>query len=249
VNTAPVAVNDSYSVSGAALAVVVPGVLGNDYDADVPANSLTAVLVDGPAHGVLSLSANGGFSYTPTSGFNGTDTFTYQANDGQTNSLMATVTITVSNQVQFRITSIIVSNGVAWITWNSVAGQTYHLQYKDSLSGSSWNDLPPDVTATGPTTTATNALGNATQRFYRVVLGTAAIPQPKILSLIQTNGVATITWSAVAGRSYRLQYKASLTDASWTDLLPDVPAIGQTAGKSDTIDSAPQRFYRIMLMP
>jgi hypothetical protein len=105
------------------------------------------------------------------------------------------------------------------------------------------------VTATGPTTTVTNALGNATQRFYRVALGTAAIPQPIIISLIQTNGVATITWSAVAGRSYRLQYRASLTDASWTDLLPDVPATGPTASTPDPVGSLPQRFYRIKLVP
>jgi hypothetical protein len=76
----------------------------------------------------------------------------------------------VSNQVQFRITSIIVSNGVAWITWDSVAGRTYHLQYKDSLSDLSWNDLAPDVTATGPTAGKSDAVDNVPQRIYRIKL-------------------------------------------------------------------------------
>jgi predicted transcriptional regulator len=169
-NVAPVAAGGSYIVSNATLTVTAPGVLGNDFDADVPANSLTAVLVEGPAHGALSLSANGGFSYTPTSGFNGTDTFAYQANDGQTHSAVATVTITVSNQVQFRITSIIVSNGVAWIAWDSVSGQTYHLQYKDSLSDPSWNDLAPAVTATGPTAGKSDTVDSVPQRIYRIKL-------------------------------------------------------------------------------
>ena len=37
-----------------------------------------------------------GFSYTPTNNYVGTDSFTYQANDGVTNSSPATVTITVT---------------------------------------------------------------------------------------------------------------------------------------------------------
>ena len=43
---------------------------------------LTAVLVSGPAHGTLTLNADGSFTYTPDANFNGTDSFTYKANDG-----------------------------------------------------------------------------------------------------------------------------------------------------------------------
>ena len=59
----------------------------------------------GPTNGTLSLSANGSFTYTPNSGFSGTDTFRYVANNGfwsldnsvpmSANSNEATVTITV----------------------------------------------------------------------------------------------------------------------------------------------------------
>src|SRR5262249_41776658 len=38
---------------------------------------------------------NGAFTYTPASGFSGTDTFTYKANDGHLDSNVAMVTITV----------------------------------------------------------------------------------------------------------------------------------------------------------
>ncbi len=70
------------------------GVLDNDTDAD--GNSLTATLVSGPANGVLALSVDGTFTYTPNADFYGTDTFTYRANDGTVNSNVATVTITVT---------------------------------------------------------------------------------------------------------------------------------------------------------
>ncbi len=95
VNDAPVAANDSYSTNeDAPLSVAAAGVLAND--SDVEGNPLSAVLVSGPANGLLTLGADGSFSYTPNSNFNGTDSFTYRANDGAANSNLATVTITVN---------------------------------------------------------------------------------------------------------------------------------------------------------
>jgi len=97
-NDAPVAVNDSYSVNqDTTLTVAAPGVLANDSDVDTAA--LTAVLVS-TTNGTLTLSASGGFTYTPNAGFVGTDSFTYKANDGQLDSNTATVTITVQAVAQ-----------------------------------------------------------------------------------------------------------------------------------------------------
>ncbi|MEA4931871.1 MAG: Ig-like domain-containing protein, partial [Anaerolineaceae bacterium] len=95
VNDAPVAVNDTYSTSfETTLTVALPGVLDNDTDAD--GDTLTAALVTGVNNGSLTLNANGSFTYTPNANFNGVDTFTYKANDGTTDSNVATVTITVT---------------------------------------------------------------------------------------------------------------------------------------------------------
>jgi len=68
-------------------------VLGNDEDVD--GNPLQVVRVSDPTHGSLSLSANGSFIYTPQANFTGTDSFTYKAYDGATDSNEAIVTITV----------------------------------------------------------------------------------------------------------------------------------------------------------
>jgi VCBS repeat-containing protein len=71
------------------------GVLANDVSAN--GNALTAVLASGPAHGTVSLNADGSFTYTPTANFVGSDSFTYQAkgSDG-TLSTAAPVTILVT---------------------------------------------------------------------------------------------------------------------------------------------------------
>ena len=93
-NQAPVANDDAYSTDeDTTLNVAAPGVLGNDSDAD--GDPLTAVLDTGPGNGTLTLNADGSFTYTPDSDFNGIDSFIYYANDGSADSNTATVTITV----------------------------------------------------------------------------------------------------------------------------------------------------------
>lgn len=95
INNPPTAVNDAYSATeNIPLSDAVPGVLGNDADAD--GNPLTATLAGSAGHGAVTLNANGSFTYTPGPGYTGVDSFTYTAHDGQANSNVATVTITVS---------------------------------------------------------------------------------------------------------------------------------------------------------
>ncbi len=95
-NRAPVGISDTYQVSsGEVLSVTASsGVLSNDTDPD--GDALTAVLISGPANGSLTLSPNGALTYTPNAGFQGSDSFTYRANDGERTSNPVTVTITVT---------------------------------------------------------------------------------------------------------------------------------------------------------
>jgi VCBS repeat-containing protein len=109
-NQAPVAQDDGYSVdqdnvltasvtalNACAIAAGTPtapvGVLNNDTDPN--GDPLTSVLVGGPANGTLAFNADGTFTYTPNAGWSGTDSFTYRASDGQADSNVATVMITV----------------------------------------------------------------------------------------------------------------------------------------------------------
>jgi hypothetical protein len=87
---APLAADNSYvTFVNTTFNQSAPGVLGND------SPGTTAILVDDVTDGALTLNANGSFTYTPNPGFVGTDTFTYKANDGVTDSTVATVTIDV----------------------------------------------------------------------------------------------------------------------------------------------------------
>jgi len=95
-NRPPVATDDTYGLNkNGSLTVTAAGVLANDNDAD--GDSLTAVLAITAAHGSLILNADGSFTYTPVSNYFGADSFTYRANDGLTNSGIATVSLTITN--------------------------------------------------------------------------------------------------------------------------------------------------------
>jgi VCBS repeat-containing protein len=105
-------------------------VLGNDTDAD--GDSLTAAGATQPANGAVTLNSDGSFTYTPDTGFSGTDTFTYQANDGTVDAAAATVTITVDPPAAPVETAI--SGSAAAFTYGS--------------SGTVWASITP-ATATG----------------------------------------------------------------------------------------------------
>ncbi len=92
--TVPVVpVDDGYTVSDGAAVIAAPGVLANDINPS--SSTLTAARVTDVQHGALVLSSNGGFSYTPTPGYAGTDTFTYRVSDGVSSDQTALVTLTM----------------------------------------------------------------------------------------------------------------------------------------------------------
>src|SRR5205814_9994788 len=74
--------------------VCTDGVSANDSDGLCLHDALP--ILSQPTHGVLTLNTNGGFTYLPATNYLGTDSFTYQANDGALNSGIATVSITIT---------------------------------------------------------------------------------------------------------------------------------------------------------
>ena len=91
----PTATSDSYDVLHDTTLNVnaVNGVLDNDSDPN--GDPLTAALVSDVSNGTLSLAPDGSFTYTPTPGYTGPDSFTYAASDGIVTSAATTVALTV----------------------------------------------------------------------------------------------------------------------------------------------------------
>jgi parallel beta-helix repeat protein len=103
----PLVFADGYTVlDNGTLSVPAKGVLANDVSAN--GQALTAVRVSGPAHGSLSLNADGSFTYTPAANFVGSDSFVYQAK-GSDGTLSAAAPVTI--QVTYRFSGFLAPLG------------------------------------------------------------------------------------------------------------------------------------------
>jgi hypothetical protein len=77
---------------------------------------------------------------------------------------------------------------------------------------------------------------------------TVTAATPNIQSVTLKDGMAIITWTAVPGATYRLQYKDDFASEQWTDAQPDITATENTATGRNVVGPAPQRFYRVLLV-
>lgn len=126
VNDAPIGNADSYATpQNTALPIsAANGVLQNDTDPE--GSTITALLVANPSHGSLTLNADGSFTYTPTSGYTGTDAFGYKPNDGNSNGSTVTVSINVTSGTNSAPTA---------------GNDSYSVNEDATLESFSWNSL------------------------------------------------------------------------------------------------------------
>jgi len=94
VNDAPVALGDEY-VLDEGTTMVGSSVLANDTDAEEAV--LIAIQVTAPSHGELTLNPNGTFEYAHDGSETLSDSFTYKANDGELDSEIVEVVLTITS--------------------------------------------------------------------------------------------------------------------------------------------------------
>lgn len=110
-----------------------------------------------------------------------------------------------------------------WQTSDLDAGTTNHLTLRVTDNG-----IPPRNSSTAFTI--------------------AVLQRPEIVSAAVSNGNFNLTWSAIPGQNYRVQYKDDLTAPNWNDLGPDLTATLTTATRQDSLSNT-QRFYRVLVLP
>jgi len=144
-------------------------------DTDLPENGLTYELAVAPTG--AEIDTNGVIRWLPgidqvpsTNVFTTvvTDDNPWAANERHL-SAMNSFAVAVMTPAPLLIESIKVQRGLAIITWESVPGQTYELQYADDKGLANWKEIQPPVVASGPLSSVTNAIGKTSSRFYRVV--------------------------------------------------------------------------------
>ena len=143
-------------------------------DAETPASSLTLTLACSDTNLVplANIILGGGgtnrtLTITPATNQSGSATITITVSDGQA---AASDSFVLTVVPQLVITAINVSNDVVTVTWNSLTGQVYRLEYLTNLDNTNWSAVSSDVTASGPTARQSDSSALEAQRFYRVML-------------------------------------------------------------------------------
>ncbi len=171
VNDAPVARPESYvTADNTPLTMEAPGVLQNDTDVDNAA--LSAVLVTGVAHGVLSLNTNGSFTYTPASNYYGGDSFTYRVSDGASFGGTATVSINTTSCTPLRFISQQMTTNGFRLQLAGPAQAVYTILR--STNTTTWTPIATNVAWSGAVTHTDQVGSSDSLRFYGATVSTQA---------------------------------------------------------------------------
>ena len=76
------------------------------------------------------------------------------------------------------------------------------------------------------------------------------VVSPPMMQAVSTDGTnLLLSWSAISGLNYSLQYTTNLAATNWIDLATNVVAAGGMATNSDMLTTDLARFYRVRVGP
>ena len=137
------------------------------------------------------------------------------------------------------------------VNWNTNDVTTNNIYGISSPPAFGWTNLQFVLLAAGSGTVLEFGAQNDPPNYFGLDdVSVTPIPPPAFQSAAASDGGSvTLTWLALAGVSYQLQYTTSLSAANWFNLGPPITAISAATAASDVQPADPQRFYRVMLAP
>jgi hypothetical protein len=138
-------------------------------DSDVPAQALTFDLVSPFPNGAQIDGNSGLFAWTPAANqAPSTNNITIRVTDNGVPRLSASRSFVVIVLLPPKA-SISRNSGQVTMVFDTIPGRLYKVQYKESLSETTWHDLTTPEAAGGNSIAAADSLSAGPQRFYRIV--------------------------------------------------------------------------------
>ncbi len=237
-------------------------VTNSAFDSDLPANTLTFSLVTAPA-GVSVHPVTGVITWTPAEAqgpstntivvqvtdngvppLSAQRTFFVVVNEVNTAPVLAAIanrTVTVGTLISFAAVATDADLPVNTLSFSLLAGAPTGAAIDAGSGLFTWT---PD----GSQSPSTNVISvrvtdngspalNDTRSFTVQVVN-----EPIIQSIVISGQTVTLTWSAISGKTYRMQYKSDLNEPKWTDVEGDVNADNTLASKNETLFAHEPRF-------
>ncbi|MBI3416297.1 MAG: putative Ig domain-containing protein [Verrucomicrobia bacterium] len=240
-------------------------------DPDVPAQNLTFSLDPGFPEGASINSVNGLFTWTPnelqgpgvypitvvvtdngTPPLSATNTFTITVNEVNSAPVLASVgnrSVNEGSALNFVVSASdpndIPPNNVTLSLDGKPPGASF-----DAVTGAfSWTPDETQGPGAYPVTFTVTDDGVPPMHASETITITVNKTTPlriENLSVSVSDGGFSFSWSTRAGKTYKVQYKSSLTDPAWRD-LPMTPIIsGSTASITDKYGASRERYYRVV---
>lgn len=141
--------------------------------------------------------------------------------------------------------------GTDWVTTTIAAGSQDPVNFLPAFAGSA-DGVGANAQFYSPggiCIAANGALYVSDSANYTIRLG-ATVGFVSPLGISYGGSQVTISWLAIAGKNYQLQYSPSLNPASWSDVgSPQQAVANAVISASDSTGGDAERFYRVEILP
>jgi hypothetical protein len=135
------------------------------------------------------------------------------------------------------------------VEWNVDTNSPTVLFDQVDMAPFNWTNVQFVVAADGTNTVLQFGARNDPEAFGLDDVSVVPISAPAFQSVTPANGAVTLTWSALPGLAYQVQYTTNLASGLWNNIGSAVTATNLTITRSDVQPSDSQRFYRVVLSP
>lgn len=180
---------------------------------------------------------------------------TYYATLGQVGLPLGTLTQNIptfpgqSYLLSFWFTNPDLGNGTTpnqfTVSWNGIT----LFPQTTMPSMSNWTNFQYVVVATGTSSLLQFGFQNDNSIFGLDDVSLTSVPPPAFESVNKSGQTVTLTWSAIAGQNYQVQYLTSLLQTNWINLGGTVQATSSSMTSTDSTATSSQRFYRVLMVP
>jgi hypothetical protein len=132
------------------------------------------------------------------------------------------------------------------VQWNGTT-----LFNRTNIPYTTWTNLQFIVTATSASTVLQFGFDNTPYYLGLDDISVTPVAVPAFTATTITSSTFNLNWLTTTGLVYQVQYKTNLIQTNWINLGKPLIATSGNLTLSDTnvINSSPQRFYRLMLLP
>jgi hypothetical protein len=136
-----------------------------------------------------------------------------------------------------------------FVQWNTNTFATNIIFNPVNMGAFAWSNMQFIVQASTSTTTLRFGFRNDNDVFTLDNVSVTAVPAPAIQALALVGGSFQLSWTALPGALYQVQYLTDLAQANWINLGGAITATSNPMTAPVTIEPGPPRFYRVVLLP